>query len=90
MFFGNPGGGGSLTAIDKVRKRIVYMTYDIIVFFYRCLCNIVDDFKHTYAGKFSYPGYFPYPEKFPYPGFLHEFLHVFIPGLPYPENFPYH
>ena len=33
---------------------------------------------------------FAYPGKFPYPGLLHEFLHVFIPGLPYPGNFPYH
>ena len=30
-----------------------------------------------------------YPEIFPYPGSIHEFLHVFVPGLPYPGNFLY-
>ena len=33
--------GLGLAAINGVRKRIVYMTHDTIVFFYRCLYNIV-------------------------------------------------
>ena len=34
-------------------------------------------------------GKFPYPGKCLYPGFLHEFLHSFVPGLPYPGEYPY-
>ena len=31
----NKSFGSGLTAINEVRKRIVYMTYEIILFFFR-------------------------------------------------------
>ena len=42
--------GSGLTAINKVRKPIFYITYDIIVSFYRRLYDIVDDIKLLYVG----------------------------------------
>ena len=42
--------GSELTAINEVRMRIVYMTYDIIIFFYRWLYDVVYDVKLTYPG----------------------------------------
>ena len=35
--------GLGLIDINEVNKRIVYMTYAIIIFFYRCLYDIVYD-----------------------------------------------
>ena len=45
--------------------------------------------KISVPWKFPYPGKFLYPVNFPYFGFLHEFIHIFIPGLSYPGKLPY-
>ena len=39
----NKSFGSGLTAINESRKRIVYMTYDIICFFWGWLYDIVYD-----------------------------------------------
>ena len=39
----NKSFGLGLTDINEVSKRIVYIIYDIIVFFYRWLYNIIYD-----------------------------------------------
>ena len=46
----NKSFGSGLKAINEVCEHIVYITHDIIVFFYRLLYGIVYDVKLPYPG----------------------------------------
>ena len=46
----NKSFGSGLIAVNEVRKRMFYITYDIIVFFYLWLYDIVYDVYLPYTG----------------------------------------